>query len=107
MSGLRDNQKGFVGIVGGLINLVFGFILGMLALRFVMRLFAANPDHPFVAWIYGMSAPLVAPFFGMFNTPTALTGGRLEFETLIALVIYGVIAAFVTGVLSFGRHRTI
>jgi hypothetical protein len=107
MKKLHNDQRGIAGVIGGLVNLVFGFIMGLLVLRFVLRLFAANPDHPLVAWIYSTSGPLVAPFFGIFNTPTGLTAGRLEFETLIALVVYGLIAAVVSGAFSFGSRRTL
>jgi hypothetical protein len=58
--------------------------------------------------VYNTSAPFVAPFFGMFNTGTLdLATGRLEFETLIAIVVYGIIASIVLSALSWGRRHTI
>jgi uncharacterized membrane protein len=99
------NQKGVVGIIGGLASLLFGLIIGVLALRFVFRLLGANPANGLVAWIYNASAPLVSPFFGIFNTPTELTSGRLEFETLIAILVYGIIASIIMSALNFNGRR--
>lgn len=99
------NQKGIVGMIGGLLSLLFGLILGVLAFRFVFRLLGADPANAIVNWVYSASAPLVSPFFGMFNTPTDLTAGRVEFETLVALLFYGIVASVVLGALSFGGRR--
>lgn len=99
------NQRG-AGFISAIVSLVFGIIIALLALRFIFRLFGANPASAFVDWIYSASAPLVAPFMGMFNTTVNLSTGRLEFETLVAIVVYGIVAAIVLGILSWGdRHR--
>jgi hypothetical protein len=104
----RNNQKGY-GLVSTLVRLVFTFIIGVLILRFVFRMLGANPDNALVAWVYGVSAPLVAPFFGIFSTGGLDLGiGRLEFETLIALLVYGLIASLVEHATSWGgRHRPV
>ena len=103
-----NNQKG-EGLVSALVSLFFGVILAIVAFRLIFRLLGANPANGLVSWIYSASAPLVSPFFGIFGSDvTVATGGRLEFETLLALIVYGVIAALVTGL--FARtwyHRTI
>lgn len=96
------NQKGFIGAIGGLVSLIFGFIVGVLAFRFVFRLFGANPTNGLVDWVYDVSGPLVAPFMGIFSRTVDLATGRLEYETLLAIVVYGVIGALVSGVISFG-----
>ncbi|MCW2763441.1 MAG: hypothetical protein JWR85_3642 [Marmoricola sp.] len=100
----RTNQKGY-GMLSSLVGIIFGFIIGVLVLRFVFRLLGANPDASFVAWIYSWSAPLVAPFFGIFNHTVDLATGRLEFETLIAIIVYGFIASVIQGVTSWGGRR--
>lgn len=97
-------QQGFI---GSIISLLAGFILGVLAFRFIFRLLGANPDNGIVAWVYNVSAPFVQPFFGMFNTgPVDTTVGAFEIATLVALIVYGVVAAIVLRAVAFGGRRT-
>src|SRR5438045_8234759 len=49
--------------------LLFGLIETVLAIRFVLRLLAANPDAPFAAFIYSVSDAFLLPFMGLFATP--------------------------------------
>jgi hypothetical protein len=74
-----------------LIWLLLGILEGMLALRFVLKLIAANPDSPIAVFIYGLTGFFLLPFSGLTATPSA--GGMvLEIPTLIAMLIYGLIA---------------
>lgn len=66
--------------LAGLIDVVIG-------LRFLFKLFGAFTGSPFVELVYGVSAPLVAPFRDIFP----VTGqGAFIFEpaSLVAMVIY-------------------
>lgn len=99
------NQRG-AGIISGIISLIFGFIIVVLAFRFFFRLFGASPDSAFVSWIYNVSQPFDSPFLGMFNNSDILTTARVEFETLIAIAVYAVGAAIVLGALGWtDRHH--
>ena len=73
------------------IYIIFGVIETLIALRFVLKLLGANPDAGFSSFIYGVTAPLVAPFAGMFETPAA-DGSVLEWHSLIAIVVYALVA---------------
>jgi len=68
---------------------VVGFIDVLIAIRFLLKLFGANPA-PFVRFMYDVTWPLVAPFHGIFNTAQE---GRsiLEPESLVAMAIYALI----------------
>jgi len=68
---------------------IVGFIDVLIAIRFVLKLFGANPA-PFVRFMYDLTWPLVAPFHGIFNTAQE---GRsiLEPESLVAMAIYALI----------------
>ena len=68
---------------------IVGFIDTLIAIRFLLKLFGANPA-PFVQFIYNATWPLVAPFHGIFNTDQV---GRsvLEPESLVAIAIYTLI----------------
>ena len=63
----------------------------LIAMRFFMRLLGANYGADFVRFIYGVTAPLVAPFRAIF--PQSGNGNYvLEPESLVAIVIYSLIA---------------
>ncbi len=54
----------------GLIMLAFVILNGMIALRFLLKLLAANPASPFAQLIYFFTAPFLWPFQGLLYTPT-------------------------------------
>ena len=73
------------------IYLLFGVILALIAIRFVLRLLGANPDAGFAQFIYGITGIFVAPFVGLFGTPQ-FGGSVLEPHSLVAFVIYALLA---------------
>ena len=74
------------------IYLILGLIEAVLLIRFVLKALGANAEAGFAQLIYGMTGPLVAPFMGLFGTPQAASGATLELHTVIALVIYALVA---------------
>jgi YggT family protein len=73
-----------------LVWLFLGILEALLALRFVLKLIAANPDNPFAVFIYGITKLFLFPFAGLTGTPAA--GGMvLELTTLIAMLVYALI----------------
>lgn len=77
--------------VSQLIWLIFGILEGLILLRVILKLIAANPDNAFASFIYGITDPFLAPFFGLTGTPGA-NGVVLEIPSLIAMIIYALIA---------------
>jgi hypothetical protein len=74
-----------------LVWLFLGILEGLFALRFVLKLIAANPESPIAAFIYGFTNLFLFPFQGLTATPSA--GGMvLEISTFIAMVVYALIA---------------
>jgi len=73
-----------------LVYLVFGLIEGLIAIRFVLKALGANPSAGFAQLIYGITAPLVAPFYGLFGNPTA-QGSVLEVHSIVALIVYALL----------------
>jgi hypothetical protein len=73
---------------------VVGFIIGvidvLIAARFLGKLFGASAQSAFVNGIYQVSAPLVAPFTGIFGDTGSKTN-TFETASLVALVVYAVI----------------
>ncbi len=100
---IHKNERGFIGAAA--VNLVFGIILTLLSLRFVLRLLGANGENAFASMVYNLSQPLVTPFFGLFNYEAQLETARFEVATLVALLVYGVIAGVLARVLVANRHH--
>ena len=71
--------------------LLLSIFEALLALRFILKLMGANPANPFAAALYGFTGLFLFPFAGLIGTPAA--GGMvLEVSTLIAMLVYGLIA---------------
>ena len=71
--------------------LVFTIINGLIAIRFLLRLLGANEDAPFAAFVYGATAPFLAPFVGLFGTPVA-NGSVVEWFSIVAILAYLLLA---------------
>lgn len=63
-----------------------------LAVRAVMRFFAANPDNGFVHWVYSSSNTLMEPFRGAFTTVTVGHDHTVDFPALFAMAVYVLVA---------------
>lgn len=83
---------------------IFGIIMGLLALRFLLRLLGANPNNGFADFIYTLSQPFASPFFGLFNYDVNLAQGRFEFETLIAILVYALLAWLLAKIVTIGKR---
>ena len=64
----------------------------ILVLRFFFRFLGANQGNGFVMWLYNFSYPFVAPFKGIFTDPSLGYAHVFEVSTLIAMLIYALIA---------------
>lgn len=69
---------------------ILGLLEILLGLRFFLKLIAANPDSGFAVFMYGITAPFVAPFASLIGTP-AYGGVILEVTTLIAMAVYALL----------------
>ena len=74
----------------GLIQLSFGVLNGLIGLRFLLKLMAANPANPFASLVYFVTSPFLWIFQGLTHTPT-FEGIEIEFFALIAIVVYSLI----------------
>ncbi len=80
------------------------FILGVLEvvlfLRFFFRLLGANGGNSFITFLYGLSHVFVGPFNGIFNDQTLGTRSVFEISTIIAMIVYALLA---WGIVSLAR----
>ena len=66
---------------------VVAVIVTLVAIRFILKMLGASPQAEFVSFTYGVTAPLVAPFRGIF--PDTATGFNVfEASALVAMAIY-------------------
>jgi uncharacterized protein YggT (Ycf19 family) len=93
-------------ILKDLANFVFGLIDILLIFRFLLKLLAANPQAPFVAWIYETTQPLLNPFVLAFPTPKVTGGFTLEFTTLFAIFAYTFIGYLIQELLVLINKRS-
>lgn len=90
-------------IAAQIIYMIGSVIVALLTLRLILAMLGANASNAFANFIYSITLPLVAPFFGLFNYRVQYGVGRFEFETLIAIIVYTLLAWFVVRMLSIGR----
>ncbi len=74
-----------------IVYLLLGIVEALMITRVALKLLAANPGVGFVRFVYRMSAPLVAPFQGIFPTPVS-NSNVLELSSLVAIAVYGLVA---------------
>ncbi len=80
-------------------------IVVFLCIRFVLSFIGANPDNEFASFIYNLTYVFVAPFQGLLQTSQTQIGlVRIEYETLVAIVIYLLLGAGVTSVIKAFRR---
>ena len=77
-------------ILKGIVNFMLAIVGFFLGLRFILKLFGANADNGFVNWIYENSAEILGPFRNVFPAAN-LDGFVIEFSTIFALLVYGLI----------------
>jgi len=77
--------------ITGLIQLAFVILNGLIGLRFLLKLMAANPNNPFAELVYFLTAPFLWMFQGITYTPS-FAGVQIEFFSLIAIAVYSLIA---------------
>ena len=101
-----------IGWLNSVVWFLAGLIIALLAIRFVLAMTGANPDAGFAELIYSVTSPFRAPFAGLFGAPITFEGvaatARVEFETLVAMVVYALLAWGLTKLLALmlGTNRT-
>lgn len=98
----RDDHR--MNVAERVIWLIAGIIMGLVALRFLLRLLGANPNNGFADFIYTISYPFAAPFFGLFNNTANLANGRFEYESLIAILVYAFVAWLLAKIVTTGKR---
>lgn len=102
----RQHVSGGV-LAARIIRYITGFIIALLALRFILLLLGANQGNGFVDLVYGLSGVFAAPFFGIFSYEPAYGQSVFEVSTIIAMLIYALIGWGLARLLSIGSDRVV
>lgn len=70
---------------------IVGLLEVILAFRFILKLFGANPSAGFSSFVYNISYPFATPFLNVFRT-TRVEGNVFEWTTILAMLVYLLIA---------------
>ncbi len=87
--------SGISSIISQIMWLLVTSVEGLLFLRFVFRLFDASSSAPFTTLVYSWAQPFVAPFLGIFSPMPVAGTGVIDWSTLLAMLIYSVIASVI------------
>ncbi|HBW34444.1 MAG TPA: YggT family protein [Desulfosporosinus sp.] len=85
---------------------ILGVLEVLLAFRLIFKLLGANPQSPFVSFIYSVSQAFLIPFNGIFRS--AVTKGIeaqsvLEPTTIIAMIVYAIMAWGIVKLIEISR----
>jgi uncharacterized protein YggT (Ycf19 family) len=99
------SRNNFSDVLVTIIDFLFTFAIVGLVLRFLLRLFGANPSSDFVNFVYDSTSPLLDPFRGIF-TPYVVeeSGAVVEFSTLFAIGIYLLVWYLITELIYYVAH---
>ncbi|HVD02412.1 MAG TPA: YggT family protein [Candidatus Dormibacteraeota bacterium] len=77
------------------VGLIVGVVDVLIAGRFLLELLGASTQSSFVSAVYGVTAPLVGPFHGIFAN-TGSSANVFEPAALVAIAVYAVIGWGIT-----------
>jgi len=89
----KEKEKNFNG--GRIVYYILGLLEVLLGFRLVFKLLGANPGSGFVSFIYSISEVFLVPFNAIFRSASTQgieTEALLEPSTIIAMVVYAIIA---------------
>jgi uncharacterized protein YggT (Ycf19 family) len=95
----------FLARISQIVDYIFFLIYGLLAIRLMLALFAANNNAGFVQFIRDITDPLYAPFRGIVPSLTAEGGFTLALPIVVAIVVYMLLHLAINGLLRIFVHR--
>lgn len=102
----RQGRMGQIQRVHSIIWFITGAVLIVISFRFGLMLLGANADSSFAGFVYGLSFPMVAPFLALFNTQPVYGASVIETSTLVAFVVYPLIALGIARIISLTMAPT-
>jgi hypothetical protein len=79
-------------VIFWVIRIATAVAVGLIAIRFLLKLLATNPQAGLAGFAYGMTEPVVAPFTALLGNPVG-TGSQVEVPSLMAILVYGLVGS--------------
>lgn len=86
------------------IHLITSALVSVLAIRVILSLLGANQANAFANFVYSLTYPFVAPFFGLFGYTMQYGVARLELETLVAMAVYALVGYGIARLVGVNRE---
>lgn len=86
------NQNSTIARIVNIVYFLFGVLTLLLAIRVLLKLIGANAGNGFAYFIDTVSAPFVSLFAGLVQNPVWDNLYVLEITTLIAMLVWAVVA---------------
>jgi len=93
-------------ILRTLINIVVGIIELLLTFRLIFKFWVVNTATPFVAWLYGVTAPLVAPFARILPNWN-VSNFVVDFATVAALIVFALAGTLLLMLFPYSRKEAV
>lgn len=95
----------FFARISQIADYIFFVIYGLLAIRLMLALFAANNSAGFVQLIKTVTDPFYTPFKGIVPSLSAEGGFTLALPIIVAIVVYMLLHLAINGLLRIFVHR--
>jgi hypothetical protein len=86
------NQNSAIARVINIVYFMFGILELLLAVRVILHLIGANAGNGFASFIDVLSAPFVGLFATLVQNPALTTTSVLEVTTIIAMLVWAIVA---------------
>ena len=87
-------------------NIVVGIIELLLTFRLIFKFLVVNTGTPFVAWLYNVTAPLVAPFAKILPN-WKFSGFVVDFATVAALIVFALAGSLLLMLFPYPRRTVV
>jgi hypothetical protein len=74
-----------------LLIFIYSAVSIILTGRFILSLLGVSQQTPFVSFVYQLTYPFMTPFANMFGRQLQAGQYRVEFEVLVALLVYALV----------------
>ena len=99
------NQNSAIARIVRIVYFIFGILEALLGLRLILHLLGANPSNGFANLIYAITQPFVALFATLFADPKLGGFAVLELTTIVAMIVYAIIAWIIGRVIWLALSR--
>jgi YggT family protein len=93
-------------ILRAFINIVVGIIELLLIFRLIFKFMVVNTGTPFVAWLYQVTAPLVAPFSKILPD-WKFSGFVVDSATVAAIIVFALAGSLLLMLFPYPRKAAV